>query len=61
MLFGYDHDEESRPVTENTEEIRKDGVEVFAAYDACYGICDESDENPEEARDDGEWASEGLY
>jgi hypothetical protein len=61
MLFGYNHDEESRPVTENTEEIRKDGAEVFAACDACHGIYDESDENPKEAWDDGEWASEGLY
>jgi hypothetical protein len=60
VLLGYDHDEESRPVTENTEEIGKDGAEVFAACNACYGIYDESQENPEEARDDSEWASESL-
>jgi hypothetical protein len=61
VLLGYDHDEESRPVTEDTEEIGKDGAEVFAASDASNGIYNESEENPEEARDDGEWASEGLY
>lgn len=60
MLLGYDHDEESRPVTKDTEEIGKDGTEVFAACNACYGIYNESEENPEKARDDGEWASEGL-
>lgn len=61
MLLSDDDDEERGPVAEDAQEVRQDLRKMLAPRDPRDGVRDKGEEDPDEARDHRERASEGLH